>query len=204
MSDPSEVYYIVLRGSRWQPIFKDDEDLRRFTLGVAECATACGVTVHAYCWLAAEARLAVQVGAGVPISQFAECMADWHARQAERDAGLTGSHFEQKYRGVRVDGQTALVDLVRHIHLAPLKAGLTDDLLGYTWSSHRAYLGLQACAWLTTRATLRELAQTCGGGDAERGYREFMLQGVEQLDGISIPGGNSERAAADEPDLHAK
>ena len=183
MSDPSEVYYIVLRGSRWQPIFKDDEDLRRFTLGVAECATACRVTVHAWCWLATEARLAVQMPAGVPISQFAQCLADWHAQEAERDAALTGSHFEQKYRGVPVEGQTALVDLVRHIHLAPLKAGLTDDLLQYRWSSHRAYLGLDTTPWLTTEAALRHLARA-SGGNAERGYREFMRQGVEQLDAL--------------------
>jgi len=184
MSDPSEVYYIVLRGSGWQPIFKDDEDLRRFTQGVAECAAASRVTVHAWCWLATEARLAVQI-ADVPISQFAQCMAEWHTRRMEREGALTGSHFEQKYRGVRVDGQTALVDLVRHIHLAPLKAGLTDDLTYYPWSSHRTYLGLQACPWLTTEATLHDLAQAYGG-DRERGYREFMLQGVEQLDSLPI------------------
>jgi REP element-mobilizing transposase RayT len=202
MSDPSEVYYIVLRGSGWQPIFKDDEDLRRFARGVCECAAACRVTVHAYCWLATEARLAVQVAAGMPISQFAQCMASWHAREVERDAALTGSHFEQKYRGVRVDGHTALVDLVRHIHLAPLKAGLTDDLLEYAWSSHRAYLGLQACPWLTTEATLRELARAFGG-DAQRGYREFMLRGVEQLDAWA-PNENSARAGADTAALRVK
>lgn len=195
MSDLSEVYYIVLRGSGWQPIFKDDEDLRRFTRGVAECAAACRVTVHAWCWLPGEARLALQMASGAPISQFAQCMADWHARQAEEDAALTGSHFDQKYRGVPVDGQTALVDLVRHIHLAPLKAGLVDDLLDYLWSSHHAYLGLQTCAWLTTRATLEDLAAG-GGGDAQRGYREFMLQGVEQLDAGFLPEDNRETAGA--------
>src|SRR6185295_18293350 len=200
MSDSSEVYYIVLRGSGWQPIFKDDEDLRRFTQGVAECVATCCVTVHAWCWLATEARLAVQM-ADVPISQFAQCMAEWHTRRMERDSALTGSHFEQKYRVVRVDGQTALVDLVRHIHLAPLKAGLTDDLTYYPWSSHRTYLGLQPCPWLTTSATLRDLAQAYEG-DAERGYREFMLQGVEQLD--SLPPDQNDGTAADEADLPRK
>lgn len=200
MSDPSEVYYIVLRGSGWQPIFKDDEDLRHFTEGVAECVAACRVTVHAWCWLATEARLAVQI-ADVPINQFAQCMADWHTRRMEREVALTGSHFEQKYRGVRVDGQTALVDLVRHIHLAPLKAGLTDDLLYYPWSSHRTYLGLQPCPWLTTAAALHDLAQACGG-DAESGYREFMHQGVERLD--SLPPEEDGSATGADADLPGK
>ena len=180
MRDASEVYYIVLRGSGWQPIFKDDEDLDHFTQGVAECTASCRVTVHAYCWLPTEVRLAARM-ADVPISQFAQCMADRYPRRLEREIALTGSHFEQKYRGVPVEGQTALVDLVRHIHLAPLKAGLTDDLLQYRWSSHRAYLGLDTTPWLTTEAALRHLARA-SGGNAERGYREFMRQGVEQLD----------------------
>lgn len=200
MSDSSEVYYIVLRGSGWQPIFKDDEDLRCFTEGVAECAAACRVTVHAFCWLPSEARLAAQM-ANIPISHFAQCLADYQSRRLEGDAGLTGSHFEQKFRGVRVDGHTALVDLVRHIHLAPLKAGLTGDLLDYAWSSHRAYLGLETRPWLTTGPTLQHLSEACGG-DAQCGYRDFMLQGVEQLD--SLPPEDDGVRGADDADLRGK
>jgi putative transposase len=193
MSDSSEVYYIVLRGSGRQPIFTDDEDRRHFTRVIAESAAACGVTVHAYCWLATEARLAVQV-ADVSLSQFAQRIADQHARRLEREISLTGSHFEQKYRGVLVDGQTALLDLVRHIHLAPLKAGLTDDLLQYPWSSHRVYLGFECAPWLTTESTLQYFAQT--DGDARSGYSDFMVQGADQLDSVPAPSGTAEHEPA--------
>jgi REP element-mobilizing transposase RayT len=119
MQDSSEVYYVVLRGSGRQPIFNDDEDRRHFTRIVAEAAADCGVTVHASCWLRTEARLAAQV-ADVPISQFAQYIADKHTRRLKRRISLTGSLFEQQYRGVLVDGQPELADLVRHLHLAPL------------------------------------------------------------------------------------
>src|SRR5262249_42554126 len=125
MSDSSEVYYVVLRGAGRQPIFNDDEDRRHFTRVVAEAAAACGVAVPAHCWLQTEARLAAQV-ADVPIGQFAQYIADKHTRRLKRRIALTGSLFEQQYRGVPLDGRTELPDLVRHIHLAPLKAGLTD------------------------------------------------------------------------------
>ena len=183
MSDSSEVYYIVLRGSGWQPIFKDDEDLRCFTEGVAECAAACRVTVHAFCWLPSEARLAAQM-ANIPISHFAQCLADYQSRRLEGDAGLTGSHFEQKFRGVRVDGHTALVDLVRHIHLAPLKAGLTGDLLDYAWSSHRAYLGLETSAVAHHRA------------DAAAPVRSVWWRCAVRLPGFHAPGRRAARFAA--------
>jgi putative transposase len=92
---------------------------------------------------------------------------------------LTDSHFEQKCRGVKVDGQTALMDLVRHIHLAPLKAGLATDPAVYPWSSHRVYLGLAKARWLSTKPLLSQLEEP--EGDAVLGYQKFMAQGAENI-----------------------
>ncbi len=185
MSDSSEVYYIVLRGSRRQPIFKDDEDRRHFARVVADTAAACHVTVHAYCWLQDEARLAAQMP-DIPVSEFARRVTEQHAQRLEEERSLTGADFDQRYRGVRVDGPTALLDLVRHIHLAPLKAGLTEDLLRYPWSSHRVYMGLDVAPWLNIEDTLLHFADT-EGGDARVGYSEFMAQGATKIDRAAVP-----------------
>jgi REP element-mobilizing transposase RayT len=195
MKDSSEVYYVVLRGSGRQPIFNDDDDRRHFTRVVAEAAAACGITVHAYCWLQTEARLAAQV-ADVPISQFAQYIADKHTRRLKRRISLTGSLFEQQYRGVLVDGRTELPDLVRHIHLAPLKAGLTDDLTDYPWSSHLVYIGLESAPWVTTEATLRHFASS--GPDPRRGYIELMKRGAKELNTVPAAPGTAQDAGASE------
>jgi REP element-mobilizing transposase RayT len=201
MQDSSEVYYVVLRGSGRQPIFNDDEDRRHFTRIVAEAAAACGVTVHAYCWLRTEARLAAQV-ADVPISQFAQYNADKHTRRLKRRISLTGSLFEQQYRGVLVDGKTELADLVRHIHLAPLKAGLTDELTEYPWSSHLVYIGLESAPWVTIEATLRHFAAS--GPDPRRGYIEFMKRGVRDLDTLPAAPGTAQDPGGAEDTLRKK
>jgi REP element-mobilizing transposase RayT len=196
MQHSSEVYYVVLRGSGRQPIFNDDDDRRHFTRVVAEAAAACGVTVHAYCWLQTEARLAAQV-ADVPVSQFAQYIADKHTRRLKRRISLTGSLFEQQYRGVLVDGRTELADLVRHIHLAPLKAGLTDDLTDYPWSSHLVYIGLESAPWVTTEATLRHFASS--GPDPRRGYIEFMKRGAKDVNALPpAPGTAQDTGASDD------
>jgi putative transposase len=193
MNDPSEVYYVVLRGPGRQPLFNDDEDCRHFTEVVAEATAACGITVHAYCWLRSEARLAVQI-ADVPISQFAEYVAEKHARRLKRRIELAGSHFEQQHRGVRVDGEADLPDLVRHIHLAPIKAGLADDPAEYPWSSHLVYIGLESAPWVTTADTLRHFADS--RPDPRRGYMEFMRRGARQLDVLPAPGTAQDAAGA--------
>ncbi len=178
MSDSSEVYYVVLRGAGRQPLFEDDADRRHFTGVIAEAASARRVIVHAYCWLEAEARLALQP-AGVAISQFAQFIADRHTRCLRRRISLTGSHFEQMYRGVLVDSDTELPQLVRHIHLAPLKAGLAHELAEYPWSSHRAYLGAESAPWVTLETTLAHFALP--GADPRVGYLEFMENGAKAI-----------------------
>jgi REP-associated tyrosine transposase len=175
MSEPSEIYYVVLRGAGRQPLFHTNEDRDHFTTVVAEAAAECGVTVYGYCWLLAEARLAVEIS-DISISRFSQRVAKQHAKRLERDVALTGSHFEQKCRGVKVDGQTALADLVRHVHLAPLKAGLTTDPAKYRWSSHQVYLGLAEAPWVTTEPLLKYFEQT--DGEALRGYTRFMGLGM--------------------------
>jgi putative transposase len=180
MNDSAKVYYVVLRGAGRLPIFADDEDRRHFTRVVAESAAACGIVIHAYCWLLTEARLAVEI-ADVSISRFSELIADGYARRRlRRRVSLTGSHFEQKYREVPVDGPTELPALVRHIHLAPLKAGLAADPAEYPWSSHRVYIGLESAPWITTADTLRHFAGSAP--DPRRGYIEFMKRGVKPFD----------------------
>jgi len=167
MSLSSDVYYITLSGAGRRPLFNDDEDRRRFTQVVSEAAAACRVTVHAYCWLPSEARMAAQIDAVSP-DPFAQRIADQYARP-EGGISVTGPRFEQKCRAVPVDGRTALPDLVRHIHLAPLKAGLSDHLLGYPWSSHRVYLGLVSARWVTTAATLQFFENPLDPNDVYRG-----------------------------------
>ena len=71
MSESNDLYYVVLRGAGRQPIFNTDDDREHFTKVVAEQATACGVTVFAYCWLQSEARLAARIS-GVSVNKFAQ------------------------------------------------------------------------------------------------------------------------------------
>lgn len=182
MSEPNDLYYIVLRGVGRQPIFNTDDDRDHFTKVIVEQAAVCGVTVFAYCWLQSEARLAAKISS-VSVNKFAQLVGKQHAQRLEREISIAGSHFEQKCRGVRVDGQTGLIDLVRHIHLAPLKAGLAAAAADYRWSSHRVYLGLAQAPWVATEPLLRHFRQT--EGDAVRGYMKFIGRGAENVEAIA-------------------
>ena len=71
-----------------------------------------------------------------------------------------------------MDADAYLLQLIRYIHLNPLRAGLVRDAADYRWSGHRAYLGHAGPPWLSTDLGFRLL-----GGDllrAAAAYRVFV------------------------------
>jgi len=49
--------------------------------------------------------------------------------------------FEKRYHPVLVDADEYLLELLRYIHLNPVRAHMVTSPDDYPWSSHHAYLG---------------------------------------------------------------
>jgi hypothetical protein len=67
-----------------------------------------------------------------------------------------------------------LLELVRYIHMNPVRAGLVDDPAEYRWSSHRAYLGEEKLPWLTTDWVLARFGRDLR--DARHRFSAFVSQ----------------------------
>jgi hypothetical protein len=77
-----------------------------------------------------------------------------------------------------VDADSYLLELVRYIHLNPVRAEMVDDPREYKWSGHRAYLGIEALPWLETDWVLSQFGKrqkTC-----QQRYEAFVLAGVNE------------------------
>jgi hypothetical protein len=89
-----------------------------------------------------------------------------------------GHLFQGRYKALLVDQDQYLLELVRYIHLNPVRARLVRDPAQYPWSAHRAYLGRSTLAWLTTESVLGQLGGSLG---VARGrYARFVAQGIDQ------------------------
>jgi hypothetical protein len=89
-----------------------------------------------------------------------------------------------------VDADKYLLQLVRYIHLNPVRAGIVADPDQYHWSAHRTYLGLQTTPWLTTDFTLRLFGRDTHG--ARKAYRLFVLAGVGMAPDRELAQGRSD------------
>ena len=141
------IHYVVLFGNGGQEIFQDDADRQNFIELLAVARARCNAEIFAFCLTRREARLVVRV-ADVPVGRLVQRVATQYSRNNHAKYATAGYLFQHPYRAYLLEGTAHLLDIVRHVHRAPLDMGITEDLDEYRWCSHRAYLGLDSPEWL--------------------------------------------------------
>jgi len=144
---PGGIHYVVLFGNGGQEIFQDDADRQNFIELLAVARARCNAEVFAYCLTRREARLVVRVS-DVPVGRLVQRIATQYSRNNHAKYATAGYLFQHPYRAYLLEGTAHLLDIVRHVHRAPLEMGVTEDPDEYRWCSHRAYLGLESPEWL--------------------------------------------------------
>jgi putative transposase len=155
---PGGIHYVVLFGNGGQEIFLDDADRQNFFDLLSVAQARCNAQIFAFYLGRREARLVVRV-ADVPVGRLVQRVATQYSRNNHAKYHTAGYLFQHPYRAYLLEGNTHLLDIVRHVHLAPVEMGVAEDPDGYRWCSHRAYLGLETLDWLT-QAPVRELLAT--------------------------------------------
>jgi putative transposase len=144
---PGGIYLVSVIGEHDQSIFVDDSD--RAALGelVGHVVTRCAAQVHAFNWLEGELLMVIQVNAVSP-SGVIQRIASAHARRVNEKLGYKGNLFQHPHRAILLHDPATVLETVAAIHRNPYS----------TWSSHRAYLGLEEIPWLTRQTILNLLS----------------------------------------------
>src|SRR5919106_3548320 len=171
---PGALYHVMLHSNGGQSIFFADDDWEHFEALVAEGVGRFGHRIHGYCWMSNHIHLAVQV-AEVPLSRIMQNLAFRYTRWVNKRQGRVGHLFQGRYKAILVEAESYLLELVRYIHLNPVRARLVEEPAAYRWSGHRAYVGQAQVSWLTTDWVLSQLAGT--ERVARRRYAAFIAAG---------------------------
>lgn len=168
---PGAFYHVTLRGNHRQSIFFSPHDRTLLNEIVASGVTRCHARLHAYCWMTNHVHMLLQVR-DVPLGALVQRVASRFARAVQSGLNTTGHLFENRYHAVLVTADAHLLELIRYIHLNPVRAGLVDRPGAYLWSSHHAYAGDREESWLTTDFLLDMF--TSRPGHAHAAYCAFM------------------------------
>jgi hypothetical protein len=102
-----------------------------------------------------------------------------YAVSFNRRYGRHGQLFQNRYKSVICQEDRYLQELVRYIHLNPLRAGMVSELAeldGYAYCGHSALLGRRRRAWQETQYVLGFFGK--GLAEARREYRGFVEKGI--------------------------
>jgi putative transposase len=173
---PTAVYHVMLRGNDGQNIFFSDQDRCRMCLLMQEGIERFGHRIHAFCFMSNHIHLAIQVG-DINISRVMQNLAFRYTRYINETYGRVGHLFQGRFKSVLVDLNTYFHELIRYIHLNPVRAGLSKQPENYRWSSHPVFLSLEEIPWVTSDPSLKIF-----GDDRKKAigrFHEFVLKGID-------------------------
>lgn len=150
---PGAIYHVTLRGNHRQSIFFAPRDRQALSNLIAEVIDRFGARLHAYCYMSNHIHALIQVG-DAPLGRLMLRIAGQYARTIQAALHTTGHLFEKRYYPVLVDADEYLLELLRYIHLNPVRARMVASPEDYPWSSHHVYLGERDDPWVTTNFAL--------------------------------------------------
>ena len=146
---PGTLHHVMLRGLDRRRIVVDDQDRAAFLARLGVVATATRTTVYAWALLPNHAHLLLRSGPfGLP--QFMRRLLTGYAISFNRRHQRLGHLFQNRYKSIVVEEDPYFRELVRYIHLNPLRARLVRDLPQldrYPWCGHAGVLGTGTPAW---------------------------------------------------------
>ena len=136
------IYHIMIRGINRQTIFETDEDYIKFIDTIQKSKEKSGFELYGYCLMGNHIHLLlreVKEPLSLSIQRMCSSFVYWYNWKYDRFGHL----FQERYKSEVVENEAYLMTVLRYIHQNPIKAGITNSLTGYKWSSYREYVGKQ-------------------------------------------------------------
>jgi REP element-mobilizing transposase RayT len=184
----------MVRGLERRVIFPDAPDRADFVTRLAALAEQGALTVYAWALLPNHAHLLVRTGTR-PLARNMRSLLTGYAGAFNRRHKRAGHLFQNRYKSIVVEEEPYLLELVRYLHLNPLRAHGVATLAAlerYPWTGHSALLGTVPRPWQDTRTVLAQFGPT--RRRARQAYRTFVQEGVARQQRPDLQGGGLVRS----------
>ena len=172
---PGALYHVITRGNRRQGIFLDEKDVKKFLAYLGDYKRRHPFRLYAYALMKNHLHLLVEVEE-MPLSRLMQSLLFRYTRYFNRRYGEVGHLFQGRYKAIVCDKDAYLLELVRYIHLNPVRAKIVKKPEDYVWSGHLSYLGRGGDDFIDEGLVLDQFSKN--GTLARRRYREFVWEGI--------------------------
>lgn len=189
------IQHLTVRGIERGAVFRRDTDRNHFLERLGKILQDTKTICYAWALIPNHFHLLLRTGP-VPIStvmrRFLTGYALWYNRRHRRH----GHVFQSRFKSILCQEDTYFLELVRYIHLNPIRARLVENLdeLGrYAYCGHSVLMGKVKRPWQDTEGVLGMFGKKLGA--ARRGYRGFVEKGIARGRRKDLTGGGLLRSA---------
>lgn len=181
---PGHPHHLLLRGHNREPVFRDDEDRRRFLDMLEHVCREHRVPVHAYVLLDNHVHLLLTPPTEAALTRMMQALGRRYVAAFNQRHGRSGALWEGRYRASVLEAETALLAVQRHMELHPWRDALAPELHESAWSSLAHHLGARHDPLLTDHPLFWRLGNT--PFEREAAWRQFLQEAPsrEQVAGL--------------------
>lgn len=189
LDTPGTLHHVIVRGIERRKIVDDDLDREDFIKRVGQVAHESRTAIYAWALMSNHAHVLMRSGTG-GIAHFMRRVLTGYAISYNRRHRRYGHLFQNRYKSIICEEDAYFTELVRYIHLNPLRAMLVDTLAKldrYPWCGHGVVLGRRDQPWQDRDYVLKWFGKNEGA--AKRAYREFVEKGIPHGQRPELVGG---------------
>ncbi|NVM21874.1 MAG: transposase, partial [Desulfobacterales bacterium] len=161
---PGVLHHVIIRGIERRKIFRDNRDRNNFLERLSELVPKTKTACYAWAFMSNHAHFLFRTG-DVALSSLMRRVLTGYAVSFNRRHKRHGQLFQNRYKSIICQEDVYLKELVRYIHLNPLRAGIVSrisELNKYCYCGHSVLMGNKGRDWQDTEYVLSYFGSMVG------------------------------------------
>jgi REP-associated tyrosine transposase len=189
------LYHIISRGNEGRDIFLGDEDYEVFLGVLEEMSDRFEVDIFAYVLMSNHYHLLIRTNQK-NLSKSMQWVGTTYTRRFNLKHFRSGQLFQNRYKSILCQEDTYLLELVRYIHLNPIRARLVIDIKAldkYPFCGHAVIMGKKKKEWQDDTYVLKLFDKK--RSTARPRYKIFVQKGIQDGKRPELTGGGLIRSS---------
>ena len=186
---PGALNHVIVRGIEGRKIFRSDSDRQNFLDRTGRLILETQTDCFAWALLSNHAHLLLKTGL-IPISILMSRLLTGYAVWFNRKYRRHGQLFQNRYKSILCQEDLYLKELVRYIHLNPMRAREVADMKSlnqHPWCGHSVLMSKIKQEWQNIDYIYELFSSE--NRIAQRKYQEFVKKGIPQGKRSDLSGG---------------
>ena len=175
---PGTLHHVIVRGIEKRKIIDDDTDREDFVTRMGAIALDTKTSIYAWALMTNHAHILLR-SSSVGLPTFMRRLLSGYAILYNLRHKRYGHLFQNRYKSIICEEDTYFRELVRYIHLNPLRAGMVETLAKlerYRWCGHSVIMNRYPNDWQDRKYVLQWFGEK--ENYAKKAYKEFMNKGI--------------------------